>query len=64
LAGYPPLDVGYRTGILPAKHTIRIMLAELDDVHESTLQVYVDGDQESLRLQLLRDFARLHAIIG
>jgi len=40
------------------------MLAELDDVDDSALQDCMDGDQESLRLQIIKGFARLRAIIG
>jgi hypothetical protein len=31
LAQLPPVDIGHGTDILPAEHTVRIMLADLDD---------------------------------
>ena len=64
LEGLSPLDLGYGAEILPARQTIRIMLADLDGLGGPVPDE--DADPESLahRRALLEDFRRLRATIG
>ena len=63
LADLEPFDVGDGTGHLPAEHTIRSMLAELDDLHRPPyLNDRRDHPQQQLG-DLLNRFRRLRKLL-
>jgi hypothetical protein len=64
LATLDPIDLGDGTGVLSGERTIRIMLADLDDV-ERQRRVEPVNTQASIRRQrLLNDFRQLRELIG
>jgi hypothetical protein len=62
----PPVDLGYGTGNMPADLTIRIMLADLDDLDdpEGSSRDGHGADHEARRRALLDDFMRLRELLG
>jgi hypothetical protein len=64
LAGHPPVDIGYGTSTLPAEHTSRIMLADLDSFDDLTDAQRDHRAHVRRRLGVLNDFRRLREVIG
>ena len=64
LATVAPVDVGHGTHVLPAQDTIRILLADLDDVNEVTPDEADDPVNVARRDVLLINFRILRTLIG
>ena len=64
LATLGPIDIGDRTGVLPGERTIRIMLADLDDINHLLLDASTSTHLTVRRRHLLNDFRRLRDLIG
>ena len=66
LVGLDPFDIGDGTGTLPAERTVRIMLADLDDLDdpEGSTRDGHGADQETRRRAILNDFRRLRVLLG
>jgi len=64
LAALGPVDVGDGTDILPAEHTVRLMLADLDSFDELSPAERMDPCHVTRRQQVLDEFRRLHDLIG
>ena len=63
LAALAPIDIGYGTYNLPAARTIRIMLADLDDVEAMAPNEANDLVNVARRASLLADFRALQFLI-
>jgi hypothetical protein len=63
LADLEPFDVGDGTGHLPAEHTIRLMLAELDDLHLPPYPNDQRGNVQQRLGELLNRFRRLRKLL-
>jgi hypothetical protein len=65
LAGLGSFDLGDGTDTLPAERTVRIMLADLDDLNQPSGSWGGDALwREERRRLLCRDFRRLRELIG
>ncbi len=64
LEGLRPLDLGYGAEVLPARQTIRIMLADLDGLGGPVPDEHANPESVARRRELLEDFRRLRATIG
>ena len=64
LATLGPVDVGHGTQILPAQDTVRIMLADLDDLEDMAPVAASDSVNIARRDVLLTSFRILRTLIG
>jgi hypothetical protein len=64
LAGLGPIDVGDGTGHLSGEITIRVLLADLDDLDDPDGSWRVGGARAERRRDLDAAFGRLRALIG
>ena len=64
LATLGPVDVGHGTDALPAQDTIRILLADLDDLEDMTPDEANDPVNAARRDVLLTSFRILRTLIG
>jgi hypothetical protein len=64
LATLGPVDVGHGTDALPGQDTVRIMLADLDELEELTPEEANDPVNAARRDVLLTNFRILHTLIG
>jgi hypothetical protein len=61
----PPLDLGHGTRRLPGETTVRVMLADFDDLDDPAGSASHDPAWHRQRLCELRDdFRRLRALLG
>jgi hypothetical protein len=64
LATLGPVDIGHGTQILPAQDTVRILLADLDELDEVTPDAACDPVNVARRDVLLTSFRILRTLIG
>ena len=61
----PPFELGHGTRRLPGETTVRVMLADLDDLEDPAGSAARDaGWRARRRLSLLLDFEQLRALLG
>ena len=61
----PPFELGHGTRRLPGETTVRVMLADLDDLEDPEGSAARDPEwRAQRRLSLLLDFGRLRALLG
>ena len=61
----PSFELGHGTGHLPGETTVRIMLADLDDLADPLGSTARDpGWRDQRRRERLKDFRRLRALLG
>ena len=64
LDGYPPIELGYGTGDLPAERMIRILLADLDSFDDVTSDQRADAVNVAQQRAVLDELRRLRELLG
>ena len=63
LDGYPPIDLGYGTGGLPAEQMLRILLADLDSFDYLTPDQRADPVNVTHQRAVLEELGRLREVL-
>jgi hypothetical protein len=63
LDGYPPMDLGYGTGGLPAERLMRILLADLDSFDDLTPDKRADTVNVAHQRAVLDELRRLRELL-
>jgi hypothetical protein len=64
LDGYPPIDLGYGTGGLPAERMMRLLLADLDSFDDVVPDQHADAVNVAHQRAVLDELRRLRELLG